>query len=418
MISDGCGYNHIQAANDFLGVPRQPYESFQAEYAMSTYASGGSYDSAEAWNDFGYVTAPGTYTDSAAAATAMSTGVKTANGVIGYDSRGTVALKHALEYAEEKGLSTGVATSVAWSHATPAGFVAHNLSRDNYSQIAQEMVNGSAIDVIMGCGNPRFDDNGDLKTGGFDYQYVGGQETWDALEAGTAGGAVDANHDGRIDAGDRWALIQTKAEFESYADNQNPPVGRLCGTAQVYGTLQQGRTVGSTSEVYGDPLIATVPSLETMAKAAIHVLNKNKRGFFLMIEGGAVDWASVANQSNRAIEEEIEFDKAVGTVIVWVNTHSSWDETLVIVTSDHECGYLWGPGSNPEWKSIIDNGAGRLPGMAWFSTFHTNSLVPFFARGKGADLFNKEIAGSDMRRSEYIDNTAIGKILTGLFKQK
>ena len=79
----------------------------------------------------------------------MSTGVKTYDGAIGVDLEG-LPLEHALELAEEKGKATGVVTSVEWSHATPAGFVAHNVSRNNYAEIAQEMIYDSAVDVIMG----------------------------------------------------------------------------------------------------------------------------------------------------------------------------------------------------------------------------------------------------------------------------
>jgi alkaline phosphatase len=82
-----------------------------------------------------------------------------------------------------------------------------------------------------------------------------------------------------------------------------------------------------------------------MTSAAINVLDNNPDGFFLMIEGGAADWASHANQSGRVIEEQIAFEKAIETVIEWVNKNSTWDDTLLIVTSDHETGYITGPDS-------------------------------------------------------------------------
>lgn len=415
MISDGCGYNHIKAADYFLGERAQRYEVFPVRYAMSTYEYNQSYDISSAWTDFNYVKS--SCTDSASAATAMSTGIKTVNGNIGYNYNNTEALKHTSEYAEKAGYATGVVTSVEISHATPAGFTAHNVSRNNFQEIAQEMISSSLTDVIFGTGNPLYDNDGILKTTGQDYQYVGGNDTWNALVAGTAGGNVDANHDGVIDSRDCWKLIQSKAEFENFAENAVPDVSRLIGVPQIYTTLQQARRKTSTS-VFGDPFNTTVPSLSVMSKAALNVLNRNKKGFFIMIEGGAMDWASHANQSNRCIEEEIQFNHAVDAVIEWVETSSSWDETLLIVTGDHESGYLLGPGSilNGTWNGLTDNGTGALPGMEWGSTGHTNSLIPFFAKGCGSDLFRYEIAGTDPVRGEYIDNTSIGKILSGFYK--
>ena len=82
-----------------------------------------------------------------------------------------------------------------------------------------------------------------------------------------------------------------------------------------------------------------------MSKAAINCLDKNPKGFYLMIEGGAVDWANHANQPARMVEEQIDFVEAVEAVAGWVETHGGWDETLLILTADHECGLLWGPES-------------------------------------------------------------------------
>ena len=77
--------------------------------------------------------------------------------------------------------STGVVTSVEWSHATPAGFVAHNASRNDYAAIANEMINDSGTDVIMGAGSPLYDDNGAPVATPSQYKYVGGVDTWNAL---------------------------------------------------------------------------------------------------------------------------------------------------------------------------------------------------------------------------------------------
>ena len=139
-----------------------------------------------------------------------------------------------------------------------------------------------------------------------------------------------------------------------------------------------------------------------------------------MIEGGAVDWAAHSNQSGRLIEEMNDFNRSVEVVAKWVIQNSSWDETLVIVTADHETGYLTGPGSGQPllsdravWNDLVGNGIGKLPDMEWHSGAHTNSLVPFFAKGRGFEQFMKAVDDYDFVRGPYIDNTDIaGVILT------
>ena len=404
MIADGWGYNHIIAASYYEygkdGV--QDYEEFPTKTAMSTYMDSDGYDTNQAWSNFDYVKTG--YTDSAAAATAMSTGVKTYDGAIGVDiNRNPV--KHTLEYAEELGKATGVVTSVQFSHATPAGFVAHNVSRNNYLGIANEMIYDSAIDVIMGGGNPDYDADGNPSTF-IPYRYVGGTTTWADLT--DADGAIGADADGDGTA-DSWTLIQTRAEFQTLMTGDTP--ARVIGVPQVYQTLQQGRSGDPNADPYVVPLTETVPTLEEMTVAALNILDNDEDGFFLMIEGGAVDWASHGNQSGRVIEEMIGFHNAVKAVVEWVKQSSNWDETLVIVTGDHETGYLTGPGSNPTWEAIVNNGAGNLPGMEWHSGSHTNSLIPFFANGDSARLFEAYAEESDTVRGHYIDNTDIAAVV-------
>jgi alkaline phosphatase len=403
MISDGWGFNHLEAASyyEYGKDARQIYNRFPFQFAVSTYSYYCSYDPAQAWSDFNYVKA--CYTDSAAAATALATGVKTYDAGIGVDVNG-VPVKNTLELAEEKGKATGVVTSVEWSHATPAGFVAHNLDRNNYEAIAKEMVDVSAADVIMGAGHPWYDKDGVPKGTPNTYRYVGGQTTWDALVAGTAGG--DADGDGIADP---WTLVQTRAEFQSLMNGPTPK--RVLGTAQVYETLQQGRSGDAFADPYVVPRIGTVPTLAEMASAALNILDDDPDGLYLMVEGGAADWASHANQSGRMIEEAIEFEQAVQAVVGWVQKNSNWGETLLIVTADHETGYLWGPGSNPAWMPIVNNGAGNLPGMQWNAINHTNSLVALSAKGDAARMFSRYADLIDPVRGRYLDNTEVAKLV-------
>jgi alkaline phosphatase len=413
MISDGCGYNHITAAAIYqYGNSQSPlYARFKLSCGMATFAAGGSYEPNLAWSSFNYVKHG--YTDSAAAATAMSTGVKTYNGAIGVDLDKR-PLTHIIERCEQLGKATGVITTVPLSHATPAGFVAHNPSRDNYKQIAREMLLESAVDCIMGCGNPFYDDDGKPRQKPNSFKYVGGKSTWNSLVAGTAG--ADADADG---INDPWTLIQTRAEFLKLADGSTPK--RVCGIPQVWQTLQQARSDDEKADPYVVPLTKTVPTLEEMTKAAINVLDDDPDGFFLMIEGGAVDWANHHNQSGRMLEEQIDFDKAVKAVTEWVDKKSNWDESLLIVTADHECGYLTGPDSGDRangsvWNKLVNNGKDKLPGMEWHSGGHTNSLVPFYANGSGTKFFKAAAVNTDPVRGPYIDNTTIAKTLFELLE--
>jgi alkaline phosphatase len=426
MISDGWDYNHLSAASYYAygKDARQVYNRFPVNYAMSTYMAylDGQgdpyvlgYDPALAWSDFDYV--KNGATDSAAAATSMSTGVKTYGGAIGVDLNGD-PLPHVLELAEALGKSTGLVTSVEFSHATPAAFVAHNVSRNNYAAIANEMIYDSAVDVIMGAGNPcftnsgvytgKYDDDGQPTYAGCtgqDFKYIGGAATWADIADGVVTGA-DANGDG---VPDDWTAVQTRQAFQDLMAGPTPD--RVLGVPQVYQTLQQSRGGDGYADPYVVPLVETIPTLEEMTVAALNVLDDDPDGLFLMVEGGAVDWASHANQSGRMIEEQIDFDNAVQAVDDWVRANSNWGETLLIVTGDHECGYLTGPGSDPTWEPIVNNGIGNLPGMEWHSGNHTNSLIVISAKGDAARLFRPLADESDPVHGRYVDNTEIAQVI-------
>jgi alkaline phosphatase len=404
MIGDGMGYNQslVGSYYRFGKAGGQVYNDFPFRFADTTYSiEGWGYDPVLAWSDFNYVKT--NYTDSAAAATAMATGIKTYNAGIGVDNNGH-PVGNVFEAAEAIGKSTGVVTTVEFSHATPAGFVAHNISRDNYEQIANEMIYASNTDVIMGTGNPWFNNNGQPKVNPNIYKYVGGQTTWDALVAGTISPDVDS--DGMPEPA---TLIQSRSEFQSLMTGSTPE--RVIGVAQVFSSLQQARSGDTMADPYIVPLNTNVPTLAEMSLAAINVLDNNPNGFALMVEGGAIDWAAHLNQPGRMIEEQVDFDQAVEAVVNWVETNSDWVESLLIVTGDHETGYLWGPGSNPAWQPLVNNGTGVLPGMQFNSTNHTNSLIAIYAKGEGVHWLESMTTGVDPIRGEYVDNTSIARLI-------
>ena len=137
-----------------------------------------------------------------------------------------------------------------------------------------------------------------------------------------------------------------------------------------------------------------------------------------MIEGGAIDWA-VACQPDRPHDRRGagDFNKAVDAVIAWVQKYSNWNETLLIVTGDHETGNLWGPGSGivngvAHYTPVVNNGKGNVPGVQWNSGEHTNQLDPALCQGRCRPVCSRPMcAASDPVRGAYIDNTDLADLL-------
>ena len=187
-----------------------------------------------------------------------------------------------------------------------------------------------------------------------------------------------------------------------------------------------------------DPKIETTPDLSTLAQAALQILGTSPGGFALMIEGGAIDWAAHSNQIDRMIEESIDFNATVDVIVEYLNnnTHgNNWANTLVIVTGDHETGHLWGtePESDirdtlpPDTASsklwpITASGNNVLTETVWYSSGHTNALIPLWIRGAGADLMAHYIIGEEDIATRYrlvgfednhpyVDNTSIFRVM-------
>ena len=476
MISDGIGFNGWLAADYYEGrAGQQAYQvtrpdgteplvfglthsslnlidedgsvlpsASNPESASGAVAQG--YDPTTRWeklentflNDFDPVgESYTTYTDSAAAGTALMSGRKTANGRINLDWTGEERFQTIAEFAMDQGLAAGSVASVMVSHATPAATIAHNVSRNNYSDIFNEMI-ASDLDVIMGAGHPFFDNSGSEMKPGEDsaYQFVGGADTLAAMtgEDGLNG----------------FTFIDAKDDFEALAQGDVLP-DRVVGIARAASTLQAARQdLSDASTPSGMAYNEAVPDLATMTIGALNVLNQNENGFFLMSEGGAIDWMGHANNMPRFIEEQMDFNEAVNEVILWVEENSSWDETLLIITSDHECGGIWGEGTwtnseggpaaadrsdeallaarfNPAedtfngFVAIQDSGAGNIPGFQFASRNHTNELVPLWAIGAGSERF-AEFTRTDLEAAElwgepygwngnFVENTAVFHVM-------
>ncbi len=427
MISDGWGYNQIQATNAWHdgAFETQPYEHFPVDMFMSTYPAktkdapeleywNTGYNSEQAWADFEWVMSGAT--GSAPAATSMATGFKSYYKGIGVDVDHN-PLRNITERAEQLGKAAGVVTSVQWTHATPAAFVAHNVHRDHYDELGREMLLDSKLSVIMGAGHPMYDNNGKATSGDFDYKYVGGEDAWNGLVGGKTTYGVAANSANTTvqdidDDGypDPWTLIETREDFQNLMSGDTPL--RVVGTPRVYETLQQSRgETDGKEDAYSVPFNSGIPTLEEMTRGALNVLDNDADGFFLMVEGGAVDWSGHANQPGRLIEEQHDFNNAVKAVIAWIEANGGWEENLLVVTGDHETGYLTGPKENdnsPITNPVVNNGKGQMPDMKYNSGGHTNQLIPFYAKGLGSDLFDLYADEVDYLWGSYVNNTELG----------
>ena len=427
FISDGASWGTVDMASywEFGEKGRQPYDDFSVKLGMTTEPFSNPqqvYDPAAAWDttptgddDYfeGYKTIKQGATDSAAAGTALSTGVKTSNGRIAADPDGN-PLPFITQDMKASGRSTGVVSSVGFSHATPAAFGAQNESRNDYHAIAGQMINEGTLDLIMGAGNPNYDDNGQ-RLDSPEYSWLS-EEDWTAVNS----------PDGPM------TLIETQADFEALADGLLEIEGRLIGLPEVGGTLQANRDPFTTpldpnapgSPNLGFPvgheLLPNVPDLATMTTGALNHLGKDEDGLFLMVEGGAVDWMAHANATGRVIEEQMAFNHAVGAAVDWVELNSSWDETLMVVLTDHGNGAPMGPNSDTiPFEPIENNGQGNLPGVLWHSENHTTENTLLWANGAGSDEFLSMIVGEDpfltsilgFNDGSYIDITGVNSAM-------
>jgi len=422
FIGDGMGYNQVLAANYFehgqAGV--QPYEQDDwLQLGNATYAAvtrltesdtvyGVGYNPRLAWQDADYVRIGAT--GSAESGTALSTGVKTYSPSIGIGVMGDTLI-HLSQAAKALGKSAGIVSSVQISHATPASFAAHNHARQNYSDIARYLIFNTQLDLIIGAGNPDYDDDG--KADESNGRFVGGRDVWEQLKAndgriafqveGEAVYVQDVNGDGQRDP---WTLLQTREEFLELASGSTS--ARVLGIPKVNSTLHYNRSGDEEPFPFAVPLNDNVPTLEEITRAALHVLGQNPKGFFVMIEGGAIDWAGHGNHLGRIIEEQIDFNNSIRAAIDWVEANSSWDETLIVVTADHETGYLTGP-DHPEQvnSNVVNQGKGELPLVKWNSGGHTNQLVPLYAKGPGTELLKMFADERDPVRGPFIQHSEI-----------
>ncbi|WP_428387098.1 alkaline phosphatase [Mucisphaera sp.] len=341
-------------------------------------------------------------TDSAAAGTALATGVKTYNSAISVDLNMN-PLDLITEQAAKLGKKTGVVSTKPFTDATPAAFGTNNIDRNDEANISHDMIHNGLLDVIISPGHPEFGSAGVPRTPSYD---TVSQANLQALRDGSAG----------------WSFVDNTTQLANIAAGSEPAPERLFGLVPVSSSLHSRDTTGRTNAY--DPTVYdasnpngavpfVMPDLDELSQAAINTLKTDEDGFFLMIEGASVDSAAHANDLPRLIEEQLSFNRAIDAVIDWVETESSWDETLLIITTDHANALLLGPDSETIYmQDPIAQAPGELPEAIWWSTNHTNELVPLWTQGVGSDLFANLTDGIDPRRGAYIDNTDVYTVMS------
>lgn len=285
FIGDGMTYPQFTAASDYVGAVKSENKVVDSENL--------------AFMDFPVVGNATTFDsssfcpDSASTATSISTGNKTLSGVINMDTSKTLAYETIAEKLKKQmGYKIGIVSSVPINHATPAAFYAHQASRNNYYEIGQELVN-SNFDYF----------------GGGDFLQVTGKEK------------------------DKKSLYDLAKEKGYTVVNTTQDILNL--------TASTKKAIAITPEAIGGALPYEIDrksgelSLADYTRKGIDVLY-NETGFFMMVEGGKIDWACHANDAAASINDTLALDAAVQEAIKFYNKYPN--DTLIVVTGDHETG--------------------------------------------------------------------------------
>lgn len=287
------------------------------------------------------------YTDSSSSASSMTAGVKIYNNSVNVDATGA-QVETIAHQVQALGYAVGAVSSVPISHATPACTYAHNVDRDDYQDLTRDLLGLKSIshpdqplpglDVIIGTGwgSERKKDSGQGKN------FVPGN----AVLTDADRDAVDVKNGGKYVVSQRTA--GQSGENRLLADAGAAAAGghRLLGFYGVAATSHlpfatadgdfrpaPGRT--DKIEEYTPADLLENPTIADMATAAITVLSKNPKGFWLLVEPGDVDWANHDDNLDNSIGAVKSGDKAVKAITDWVEQHSNWQESLLIVTADH-----------------------------------------------------------------------------------
>lgn len=288
-----------------------------------------------------------TITDSAAGGTALACDEKTKNGMVGMNSD-TVAMPTILDVLAEQGKSTGIVVTCYSGHATPADFYAKVPKRSMYEDIAVQMAESDKLNLMIAGGRKHFTQR---------------KDSINLLE--------------RMENELGWTIYDTLANINT--------------DCMKYAVLADDNHM----PVYPD----RGEFLPDGVRTALETLEKDEDGFFLMVEGSQIDFACHAHDSVWMVNETVDFSNAVQVALDYARTH---DNTLVVVTADHETGGL----------TMIDR-KGKYTNVEFdYSTgSHTCLPVMIYAYGPGAELFTGWMQNNEVKarilKACNIESTAV-----------
>lgn len=352
MVPDGMGLASVTAARIFKNGPNGP--SLHME-TLSTigYQRTHSADSAT--------------TDSAAAASAWANGEKFNNGEISchdddHDGRCEPAPNPTiLEIAKEKGKATGLVVTSTVTHATPAAFGSHVPSRRCEQEIARQYILVSKVDVILGGGLKKFKST---------------EKQVD--ECGAFGDFIaEAERAG-------YQIVYTKKALDSIV---------AMSSRKILGLFAPNGKTPELFRVYPEERYqAEEPTLPQMTAAALKIVERAEDGFFLLVEGSQIDWASHHNDVAYQIAETLAFDQAVKVILDWITEKPNRKQnTLVIISADHETGgfAISGAGGR-KYKR------GDIVAHGWASIGHTAEDVVIWSQGPGSQYLGRGVDNTDL----------------------
>jgi len=314
-------------------------------------------------------------TDSAAAATAFATGVRTVNGAVAVDPNGR-PVKTLLEDARDLRKSTGLVTTAQVTDATPAAFGSHVANRSDQSEIARQFIEESRPDVILG----------------------GGEDWW--YPTGNPGAYPDDPADRRPEVSrSTIGNLVERAERRGYDYVSTPQELQATRADRILGLFANEEMFEQEPEGQGDEYAPVVP-LRTMTEKALDVLSENRRGFFLLVEEEAIDEMAHNNNAARTIQAGQALDETVALVQDFAEENPG---TLVVVIGDHETGGMHIENIDPNDESgdaestvpsvlqSQEDGPFTIEGTSiqftvdWTTGQHTGAATPLTAEGPRAD---------------------------------
>ncbi len=289
------------------------------------------------------------YTDSAASATSMTTGIKTYNDAINVDPLGREVIPIA-RTLQEQGFAIGVVTSVPISHATPACAYANNVHRDDYQDLTRDLIGLpsiyhpgglSGVDVLIGAGFGAMKD----KDGPQGMNFVPGNRYLTAQDLA----AIDSEQGGKYvvaqrTSGELGPEVLTEAAKKAIAQNKRlfgyfgTTAGHLpfrTADGQFDPVENVGNDNASKAEFYPPEDVSENVTLSEMTITAVNVLQSKSDKWWLMIEAGDVDWANHSNNIDSSIGAVKSGDAAFKALTEWIENHGGWHDTLVVLTADH-----------------------------------------------------------------------------------